>query len=339
MSNMLGFSTGEVNPRVPGKFGRTQPSHDADLMLDNFRGVMTTPAPVSYDAAPGMKSCGMLGNDQQGDCGPVGIEHGRMVKAVWLDGTAPAGFKAPTTAHTLSWYHAYGRWMGEPGANPDQGVDNRTMLAYLFKITGGVIPTPEGDDIQLWAYAEVDASNPNEIRQSICDFGGLLMGVCLSDNAQNEFRNNQPWVINSSEPANPQNGHDVYAVSYDETSMDVLTWGSRQKCLGSFEKGERAAGDLEFWAFVCQEDVNNGKLTQDQFNALLAACKAKGGLVNPNTPTPAPAPTPAPVPVPTPAPTPTPDPIPSVVPPFPKPPSGVVEWLQHVVDWLRKWTA
>ena len=326
--------------RIPGLMGRNKVSHAPELMLHTFRGLVdATTVPDAYDAAPGLTNCGMLGNNQEGDCGPVGIEHARMVKA--MAGVAngspvvPVGFTVPSTAHTLSWYHAYGKWMGEPGVAPDQGVDNLTMLTYLFKVTEGVVPTNDGMDIQLWAFCEIDAGNPTEIKKAIIDFNGLLMGCCLTDNAQYEFTNHIPWVVTPNEPINPQLGHDTYVVSYDPVFIETLTWGNRQKCTIAWEAAENAAKDLEFWAFVTQEDVVSGKLTQEQFNALLAACHAKAGMVNPNAPTPAPVPTPTPTPVPVPTPTPTPAPE-----PLPKP-SGelledikqVIAWLQHVVHW------
>jgi len=331
--------------RIPGKRGRSQASHAPELLLHNFRGRVETTAPSSHDAAPGLKNVGMLGNDQEGDCGPAGVEHGRIVKgSTAATGTGnpvlPTGFTAPTTAHTLSWYHAYNIWMGNA---PDSGVDNLTMLTYLFKITEGVVPTASGDDIQLWAFCEIDVTSPNEWKQAVCDFGGLLLGCSLTDNAENEFSAGQPWTITSREQPDPQMGHDIYLTAYDTTGEDVLTWGARQRCTVAWETGEVGAGDLELWAFVTEEDVKSGKLTQEQFNALLAACQAKAGQVNPNTPTPAPGPSPVPTPTPTPTPTPppaptpapTPSPTPSPTPPFPTPPNGTIAWLKKVVAWLE----
>ena len=204
--------------RIPGRRGRTKPSHDSDLLLHKFRGVVETTAPTAFDAAPGLKYCDMLGNDQQSDCGPAGLENGRIVKiSLGVSGgsaIAPPSFVVPTTDHTLSWYHAYGVWMGESGYNPDEGVDNLTMLTYLFKITGGVVPKPSGDDIQEWAFAEIAANNLNEVKQALCDFKGLLLGCSLTDNAETEFSNYQPWTISATEQPDPNMGHDIYAVSY-----------------------------------------------------------------------------------------------------------------------------
>lgn len=334
--------------RIHGKRGRKKVSHAPQLLLHNFRGQVRTAAPSSFDALPGLKSCGMLGNDQDGDCGPAAVEHGRIVKiakSVTSNGAAvtPSTFVAPTTPHTLGWYYAYGTWMGEPGKQPDEGVDNLTMLSYLFKITGGVLPTPAGDDIQAWAFAEIDSSNINEIKQAICDFNGLLMGCALTDEAEQEFDDNDPWTITASEQPDPNEGHDIYVLSYDSAHFEALTWGARQKMTLAWEQGEQGAHDLELWAFVTEEDVKSGKLTNDQFQALLTECQTLAGSVNPDTPTPAPpvppapVPTPAPVPVPTPTPAPvpvpTPTPTPDAAPPIPT--AETLAWMQSTVDYYK----
>ena len=340
--------------RPAGKRGRTKPSHAPELLLHKFRGrarLSGASTPSSYDALHGLTSCGMLGNNAEGDCGPAAIEHARIVKSSFTVNSSgmaqpPSGFVVPTTAHTLGWYHAYGLWMGEPGPAPDQGVDNLSMLSYLFKVTEGVVPTADGMDIQLWAFAEIDASDITEIHQAIIDFKGLIMGACLTDQAEQEFISHKPWTVSATEQIDPKLGHDVYAISYDLGSIDVLTWGGRQKCTIAWENAEEAAGDLEFWAFITQEDVTSGKITQDQFNALLAECKAKSGMVNPNTPTPKPAPVPNPPqpPIPAPAPQPAPQPVPPApIPgptpepnPFPVPDSVIVEAFKKVEEWFDK---
>lgn len=114
-------STEEVVPvRAHGKRGRKKVSHAPQLLLHKFRGGRVEAAPASYDCLPGCTACGMLGNDQKGDCGPAATEHGRIVKiAKSVSGgvaVTPSTFVAPTTPHTLGWYYAYGTWMGEGGS-------------------------------------------------------------------------------------------------------------------------------------------------------------------------------------------------------------------------------
>jgi hypothetical protein len=47
----------------------------------------------------------------------------------------------------------------------------------------------------------------------------------VQENAQQEFEARKPWI-----PAPlTQDGHAVYAVSYDATGVTVLTWGNTQQ--------------------------------------------------------------------------------------------------------------
>src|ERR1700722_1695695 len=127
-------------PRVAGKRGRKKVSHAPDLALKNYRGTLPSVPPPSLDNTKGFKNWLMLGNDTYGNCGPCATEHARIVKAlpsVGPDGTASfgTGFVLPTTTNTETLYFDYGISQGEPGPNPDQGVDNKTWLTYLFNLT------------------------------------------------------------------------------------------------------------------------------------------------------------------------------------------------------------
>jgi hypothetical protein len=313
-------------PRVPGKRGRRKSSHRPGLLLKNFKTAAPTP-PSSGSVAGGVSQWGMLGNDLFENCGPCGVEHLRIAKAlvgVNTDGspTFRGNFTIPTTKNTESWYFEYGVAMGEAPPKPDEGVDNASMLEWLYEVTGGVLPV--GDDIQEWAYAELDVTDLAEIQQSMLDFHGVLMGCCLTDEAEQEFTARQPWQITPSEQPDPQMGHDWVLVEYTPADWTLVTWGALQKALIDFEKGEVSAGDLDAWVIITQEDADRAGVDMP---ALQAAIKAQHGKQN--VPTPAPAPpvvippvvTPTPVVTPpAPAPDPPPVPAPPVVKPTPAPP-------------------
>ena len=265
------------------------------------------------------------------------------------DGTGifPTGFVAPTTVNTLNLYVAYGLAQGEPGPDPDEGVDNATWFQYLLAITEGKIPTPSGDDVVEWAVAELDVTNLDEIKQGMIDFDGVILGASLPDDAEQDFEATPPipWQITSQDQPDPADGHDFLFVDYTPTGGDVDTWGAKQPILLDFLTGEVADGDLDAWVIVTKDDALRVGMTEAQFAALQAECKAWGGTVDPNAPPipappspPAPTPAPPPPPVPPPVPGPTPPPPgPSPVPPGPppEPPPAPLHpiWERRALAW------
>lgn len=283
-----------MTTRTAGQRGLNAISHRDNLLLHTIRGRQSDLgriAPAEFDSTKGLLDFGMLGNDQDSNCGPCAFEHTRMLKALLsVASGAPTfepGFVAPTTANTESWYWAYGIAQGEAGPQPDQGVDNATMLEYLFEVTSGKVPTPAGDDFQLWAYCELDPTDINELKCGVVDFGAVLTGQCLPDSAESDFEADPqiPWTIDAGDPADPHEGHDTAFAKYDATLGWTVTWGGLQPfTMPTYFEGEDAAKAMDAWAFVTEEDVKAGKLTPAQFGALVAQCKANGGTVNPNTP-------------------------------------------------------
>jgi len=217
--------------RVAGKRGRRKPSHLPTLHLTNFAPPASAPPP-SGDVTGGITDWGMLGNDKHSDCGAAAFEHGRMAKSgsnVLDDhGTELPADSQEATDHTLQTYYAYGRAMGEPGPDPDQGVDNATWLKYLF------------DQGMIEGFAELNAKDPNEVHMAMLNFKGVLLGCSLTDQAEQEFNNHQPWTITASERPDPQHGHDIYLVKYDMQAgtETIVTWGADQQCTVAWETGE-----------------------------------------------------------------------------------------------------
>ena len=300
--------------RVAGKRGRRQAVHAPELMLHNFRGRMRfrgRAAPPTGDVTQGLISFGMLGNNTYSNCGPAAVEHIRMLKALTGPGIFTPGFIAPTDANTEQLYFELGVAMGEPPPNPDQGVVNSQMLSWLYTQTQGKLP--KGDDVQEWAFAEVDVNDWNEVCCAMLDFHGVLIGQALPDNAESDFQAEPPipWTIDANNPPDPNEGHDTVYAKYDTTTSpktgDMITWGGLQPFIvPDYEAGEVTAGDFEAWVIITQEDVDSGLMTQDQFNALKAEIATyANSQVSPVTPEPV-QPTPTPEP---PAPvTPTPEP-------------------------------
>lgn len=265
----------------------------------------------------------MLGNDQYSDCGPAATMHYRMAKAGQV-------IPSITESTTLTLYRAYGEAMGW-GKDADQGVSNDTWLKFLF------------DEGIIEGYAELDASNLDEVHQAMLDFRGVLVGCSLTDDAEQDFEATPPvpWQVTPDDQPDPQEGHDILAVKYDPNGETMVTWGALQEVLVDWEQGEAYAGDLECWVIVTSEDAERAGV---DLAALRQVILAHGGKVTPApTPAPAPAPKPSPAPKPTPKPAPAPAPGPApkptpppVPPPSPDPfaPSIHLQWLEDAQQWF-----
>jgi hypothetical protein len=267
--------------RIAGKRGRKPSPPTPELRLALFAPAPSTPPPTG-DVTGGIVDWGMLGNDTYGDCGPAATEHYRMAKAGSVT-VSPAA----TDAYTENLYFEYGKAQGEPGEQPDQGVDNLTWLTWLF------------DNGYIEGFARLDPSKPDEIRQAMINFNGVIIGCSLTDDAEAEFEATppQPWNITPKDLPDPNEGHDILLVAYDADSWTLVTWAALQRALITWETGEEGAGDLECWVIITAEDAARNGV---DITALKAAITALGGQVAPDAPTPTP---PVPVPVPVPAPT------------------------------------
>jgi hypothetical protein len=213
----------------------------------------------------------VLGNKTHRNCGAAAFQHGRMAKSgrnvVNNAGTElPADSQAATDC-TLAIYFEYGRAMGVPGPEHDHGVVNASWLRFLFSQN------------LIQGYAELDASNADEVRMAMLNFGGVLIGCELPVEAEQEFINHQPWTITATEQPSPEGGHDVYLVKYDTDAgtETVVTWGANQDCAVAWETGELQAGHLEAWVFVTAEDADRNGV---DLLALQQAIRDVGGFVN-----------------------------------------------------------
>jgi hypothetical protein len=273
----------------------------------------------------------MLMNDTLLDCGPAMVEHARMAKAAIGAtpegvGLFPTSFHLPSDQNTEDWYSALQTFYGVVPPLPGNGVDNKSMLMWLYNATGGVFP--KGDDITEWGFAEIDVTDIDGLKDDMVAFRGVLCGVSLTPNAESEFEQHVPWTVTPQEQPDPQMGHDILLVEYDETSYTFVTWGALQKATVAWEQAESGDGDFDAWVIITAEDAERNGV---DLAALKAEIEALGGTDDvPVPPSPAPAPEPAPEPAPpSPAPEPVTPPVPDPGPIDPNPPSGVLSKFFH----------
>jgi hypothetical protein len=236
-----------MTDRIAGKRGLRE-SHEPRLMLSLFR-TAGDPGYQERDGTHGITENGLDGNDKYSDCGAAAVDHGNAAKADDVSIVGTLGY--PVFATTLGTYFAYGTAMGEPGTMPDEGVDNASWLAFLYKngiIDGyGEVPLTELD-----AYAE--------------DFNGLLVGVALDDNAETDFSQNIPWDTNAANPPDPNLGHDTWLIiTHADGSIAVYTWGGLQAATLNF----RLQNISDAWAILDEDDAKRAGVDWASLQAAL----------------------------------------------------------------------
>lgn len=331
--------------RRAGRRGARE-SHEPSLDIRLFpEGALAADAWTEWDGTNGVTEWGMDANgpntpgpgpqnppafpDGMGDCGYAAPDHGNAAKAnnLALVGT----FGAPVFPVPFGAYWAYGVAQGETGTppaapdQPDQGVDNRSWLGFLYK--HGVIK----------GYAEVPV---DQIGHYAPVSHGLLIGQNLPASAESDFEADPPipWGSPGEVPDN-QDGHDTWLiVTHADGSGELITWGANQPFTASYP----GTFITDAWMIWTADDP--ASISPE----LQAALEALHGTVAPPTPPPAPPePTPpAPEPVPSPPVSPPPPPVPEPVPPTPPHPGPApvpvpdvpqefIAWIEAAVKYLE----
>ena len=207
-------------------------------MADLFVTPEEAPAYKEWDGTHGITDWGMDDNDRLGCCGWAAPDHGNIAKTgdMKLLGT----FGAPKFSPGINTYFAYGISQGEPGPEPDEGVANNTWLHFLWQngIIDGYCEVPLN---KLDTYAPIGS--------------GLLTGLQLDDQAQQQFAEHEPW--NGS--PDPSEGHDVWTIkTHADGSFAVVTWGAVQECTLNF----RQNNVTDLWLITDKDDpsVDNAAL-------------------------------------------------------------------------------
>jgi hypothetical protein len=171
------------------------------------------PPPPAVNYGKAVPSWPIYYNDQYGDCTCAAAAH--MIQN-W---TASAGKEvSPANQDVLDFYEHF----TTPG--PDNGCVMLSVLKY-WRSTG------LGND-KITAFAQVENKNMTEAQDAVNLFGSLYIGVELPDFAVNSSNILEtPWVVPPQGPVgdaapNPQNGHCIPAVAYDQRNLYVVTWGA-----------------------------------------------------------------------------------------------------------------
>ena len=126
-------------------------------------------------------------------------------------------------------------------------ITDKEVLREYFKETGG----PDSglvvlDSLNEWrhkgwkvgkhtykirAFAQVDFTTPDEVRQAIFADVGVGLGVQLPNAARRQIQTGQPWDVTTGPDARPGSwgGHYVFVPGYTPSGPVCVTWGRKQQ--------------------------------------------------------------------------------------------------------------
>lgn len=166
------------------------------------------PKPPSKVAVPDFPDWGMLGNDQYGDCGVAGLEHGLEADSI----ITKEHETFPDNARAVSYYLAY-------TGGVDSGVVLSDYLAYV-RAHGYYGKT-------VSAFAPVAVHDVPTLQTAVYLYGFSYTGIVVTQSMQQAFTNHEPWTTELLNER-PLGGHCVPIVGYDDSYVYVITWGGIQ---------------------------------------------------------------------------------------------------------------
>jgi hypothetical protein len=198
------------------RFGKHPPKRDyRTLRLKNYLTSALAAPPAAFDVLAAVyKNLNisdpttlfpMDGNDTLGDCTIAALAHAITA----YNGLVGQKKIMSKPAVTKLYMHLTG--------GIDSGLNELDVLNHWRQ------QAVDGD--KILAYATVEPKDHAHVQQAIQLFGGVYLGFQVQQNAIQEFDARQPWTPGPL----TQDGHAVYAVSYDQNGVTVLTWGNTQK--------------------------------------------------------------------------------------------------------------
>jgi hypothetical protein len=196
------------------KLGKLAPRHDRrTLMLGNYvQPQLPTPPDACGWEFKVDDGFGLMLNDRLGDCTVAAAGH---LIEVW---TANAGnMFIPSDHQILTAYKAVSGY-NDIDPDSDAGAVELDVLNYWRK-TGIAGRT-------IGAFAALEPSNEDHIRDSVFLFGGCYIGVQLPVSAQDQ----DVWVVppygaTGEGAPGSWGGHAVPVVGYGRRGLTVVTWG------------------------------------------------------------------------------------------------------------------
>jgi hypothetical protein len=216
---------GADNKLVLGKCGKQARKVDARTVDIGhyFKKEMLPKPPATCDwAAKVTQPWGMMQNDVLRDCTSAAAAHQAVC---WTANATGAVIDIPDDAVVDAYKAVAGYVPGDEST--DNGAAELDMLNYWRKTGIG------GHTIM--AYATVEYSNHNVVKQCIYLFGGLYTGLLLP----NSIFGQEIWDVPAGGPVDQgepgtYGSHAVVALAYDDIHITVISWGKAVKLTWAF---------------------------------------------------------------------------------------------------------
>lgn len=188
------------------KFGRLPGKIPVGLHFIGHYAAGSLPKPPAKVAVPSV-AWQMLGNDEYGDCGVAGLEHGFMAAAA--DVSKKEAFADDQQA--VSYYLKYNR-----GA--DQGVVLSDFLAYVRR--NGYY----GEKVS--GYAPVAVHDIPTLQFAVNAYDFAYVGITVSQGMMNACQAPSGWTWTAEDLfGGPVGGHCIIIAGYDSQWLYGVTWG------------------------------------------------------------------------------------------------------------------
>jgi len=197
------------------KLGKHHPKIDSrTLQFGKYLTAELAPPPPTINWTKPVTNWPMMGNDKYGDCTCAAAGH--MIEE-WTANTGTIEV-LPDPAILEAYNHfAHG--------NADAGANMLDVLKYWRK-------TGIAKD-KIMAFAQLEPHNDTQLQDAVSIFGNCYIGLALPNFAVPPNTNflDIPWIVPAggavgNAAPNPNNGHCVPAVAYDQRFIYVVTWGA-----------------------------------------------------------------------------------------------------------------
>lgn len=189
-----------------GKLPAQRPYGLSDLEVYVQGKMPAVPAEIMYGTKIPQTKWGMMLNNELGCCAISGRGHLTML---W-NAETNENDHVPTDSEIDSTY------MGLTG-----GVDSGLVLANVLHVAATTGLWGDVDE----GYAPFDHSSILALHQSIAFFGGAYLGIACPQSMQIDFAKGRPITYQPGSPI--KGGHCIIAIGYDQTYVDIVTWGKR----------------------------------------------------------------------------------------------------------------
>lgn len=247
------------------KLGKREPKIDRrNMMLRSFLPVELPKPPAQYDVDIDNQDIWPLplplfANDRWGCC----VISGRANQTLRFE-RIEQGVAVPISDNdVLSEY-----WVEQGDPTGQERPDNGLYVLDSLKQWRSPGWMAGGHRFNIYAFAQVDFRDHDEVKHAIYLLSGLGVGVTLPKKALDQINAKEIWMVEDG-PDRIAGGHYMWVIAYTRTGPVFLTWGQRQQC--TWEWWDRYVD--ECYAIIDDKDkfLPDSPLDVEKLQAILQA--------------------------------------------------------------------